>query len=230
MLDTAQAAIEIAADPSVTDEEIIELVLAGRTELFEVLMRRYNQRLFRTVRSVIANDEQAEDVMQDAYLRAFANLAQFEGRARFSTWLIKIAVHESFSRLRKQRRNQPLPEGDGFDTLRAAEPGPEQQALELEVRRILERCIDRLPQRYRTVFILREIEGLATAETADCLELSHEAVKTRLHRARAMLRAELQQLAGDGLQAFRFLGARCDRIVTRTLTALFRGQPPRPAA
>jgi RNA polymerase sigma-70 factor, ECF subfamily len=207
---------------SLSDDDVVRRVLAGETHLFEVLMRRYNQRLFRVARAVLKDPDEAEDVMQHAYVRAFEHLAQFEGRARFSTWLTKIALYEALARARK--RDQPrradggVGERSPIDTIESAEPDPEQQALQGEARSILEASICSLAPSYRMVFVMREIEGLDTADTAECLEVSEDVVKTRLRRARAMLRKALLQRAGvETATAFSFHLSRCDRVVARVL-------------
>src|SRR5262249_48571804 len=152
--------------------------------LYEVLMRRYNQRLFRVARSILRDGAEAEDVMQDAYVRAYEHLGDFAGQAKFSTWLTRIAVHEALRRARRQSRMGNL--DFVMETASVKIPSPEQQVYDRELRIALERAIDRLPDGYRSVFVLRMVEGLDVAETAGALELGAEAVKTRLHRARAM--------------------------------------------
>jgi RNA polymerase sigma-70 factor (ECF subfamily) len=207
---------------SLSDDDVVRRVLAGDTPLFEVLMRRYNQRLFRVARAVLKDPDEAEDVMQHAYVRAFEHLGQFEGRARFATWLTKIALYEALGRARK--RDQPRraeaagTEKSPVEAIESAEPDPEQQALQAEARSLLEASISALPPAYRMVFVMREIEGLDTAETAECMEVSEDVVKTRLRRARAMLRRALLLRAGVATStAFSFHLSRCDRVVTRVL-------------
>jgi RNA polymerase sigma-70 factor (ECF subfamily) len=211
------AAISKAASV-MTDEEVVRRVRNGETALFEVLMRRYNQRLYRTARSILNNDGEAEDVMQDAYVRSYIHLDQFDGRARFSTWLTKIAVHEALARVRKRHKMVELDATsdsmEGSVNLQSKEPSPEQDVLTHTMRIVLEAAIDRLPENYRTVFMLREIEEMSTTETAECLELSEEAVKVRLHRARALLRKDIYTQTGAATaEAFHFAGTHCDRIV-----------------
>jgi RNA polymerase sigma-70 factor (ECF subfamily) len=201
-----------------SDEEVVQRVRAGETGLFEVIMRRYNQRLYRVTRSILGNDSEAEDVTQDAYVRSYTHLEQFDGRARFSTWLTKIAVHEALARLRKRRK---LVEIDAASeateekmNLESKAPSPEQEVLNQTMKVVLETAIDRLPQTYRSVFMLREVEGMNTAETAKCLDLSEETVKVRLHRARSLLRKHIYTQTGAATaEAFQFLGARCDYLV-----------------
>lgn len=212
-----------------TDGEVIERVRAGEAELFEVLMRRYNQRVFRVARAVLPSDTEAEDLAQEAWVRAYEHLGEFAGRAAFSTWLIRIVLHEGWARARRERRFEewkPEEEDGGKPMKQPAQAGPEADALSGEIRTMLEAAVGSLPETYRTVFVLRDVEELSTAETAECLELSEEAVKTRLHRARASLRRELLALAGEqAREAFPFLGTRCDRMVARVLGRIRRESP-----
>ena len=205
------------------DEEVVRRVLEGEGALFELLMRRYNQRLYRVARAIVRDEAEAEDVMQQAYVSAYTHLAQFERRARFSTWLTRIAVHEALARRRRRQRiteMDAMPETDG-DVWMAKGPDPEQQALTGELRRALEASVDALPESHRSVFVLRDVEGLSTAETAECLGLSEDNVKTRLSRSRAMLRRELLERAGGATaDVFSFHLSRCDRVVAAVLERL----------
>jgi RNA polymerase sigma-70 factor, ECF subfamily len=209
-----------------SDEEVVARVQAGDIALYEVLMRRYNQRLFRVARAILRDEDEAEDVMQDAYVRAYACLDQFAGKAQFSTWLTKIAVYEALNRLRKRKGLWEVPghsdqENQRIESMRSSDPDPEQQALRHEGASFLEQAVDALPERYRCVFVLRDIEGMSTGETAACLDLTEEAVKIRLLRARQKLRDELYTRAGaTSSQAFQFLGARCDCLVRRVFNQL----------
>ena len=199
-------------------------VLGGETALFEIIMRRYNQRLYRVARSILRNDAEAEDVMQDAYVRAYQHLDQFAGRAKFATWLTRIAVHEALARVRRRSRVQELdaePYGGNMDPLSAKTPDPEQQASDRELLVLLQSAVLALPANYRSVLVLRDIEEMSTADTAEALELSEENVKVRLHRARALLRRELFARAGAQRgNAFSFMGARCDRMVEAVMRRL----------
>jgi RNA polymerase sigma-70 factor (ECF subfamily) len=208
---------------AIPDDEVVARVRGGETGLFELLLRRYNQRLYRAARSVLRDDHEAEDVVQEAWVRAFMHLDQFAGRARFSTWVTRIALHEAFARGRRSRRHLPIAPAPGNGGTRepaSPEHDPEAQAAGLELARSLRAAIDGLPGGYRSVFVLREIEGLSTVETAACLNLSPDLVKTRLHRARAILRAELSLLSKDRAGALRFLGPRCDATVARVFARL----------
>ena len=209
---------------ALSDEEVVRRVGRGETALFEILMRRYNQRLFRVARAIVRDDAEAEDVLQQAYVNAYTHLHQFAGEARFATWLTRITTYEALARLRRQVRHKETHRGDGEDTMDgfpAPQPDPEQQAFTGELRHALEASLDALPETYRTVFVLRDVEGLSTAETADCLEVSEDVVKTRLHRARALLREDLYQRAGlSARSVFSFDGDRCDRVVGAVLGRL----------
>jgi RNA polymerase sigma-70 factor, ECF subfamily len=202
-----------------SDEEVVARVEAGHTALYEVLMRRYNQRLFRIARSILRDDDEAEDVTQDTWVRAYASLYQFAGRAMFSTWLTKIAVNEACNRLRRQTRFEHFAtdsssKGTDMQSVRSSDPDPEQQALRREAVSLLEQAVDTLPDIYRCVFVCREIEQMSTAETAACLDLTEENVKIRLVRAHRRLRSELYARAGaTSSRAFEFMGERCDRVV-----------------
>ena len=210
---------------SASDEEIVARVRAGETPLFELLIRRYNQRLFRVARSILRDEQEAEDVMQHAYVSAFAHLGQFEGRARFSTWLTRIAVHEALARARRRARLKGLDDMSEASPLpyspRDDRPDPEQQAQAAELRRLLEAAIDELPGIYRTAFVLREAEGLDTLEVAECLEISEVAVRARVHRARVLLRRGIYERTGaTSASAFSFHLKRCDRIVAGVFARL----------
>ena len=204
--------------PELSDDEVARRVLAGERELFELLMRRYNQRLFRVVRGIVDGDAEAEDVLQDAWVSAFKHLAGFRGESALATWLSRIAVHEALARAKRCRRFVGL-QTDAEETLPAPDlDDPERMAASAELRSVLERVVGAMPVNYRTVFLLREVEGLSTAETASALELSEDAVKVRLHRAKARLRTDLDRQLGETAAAlFGFAGWRCDRTVTAVM-------------
>ncbi|HTG35030.1 MAG TPA: RNA polymerase sigma factor [Thermoanaerobaculia bacterium] len=209
---------------TLSDEEVVARVLAGDTSMFEILMRRYNQRLFRVARGILADDAEAEDVMQEAYVRAFRELAGFRGEARFSTWLTRIACHEALARARKRRRLVPLAPmtggGEPPDPPSEAS-GPERQMENRELHAVLREAVELLPDPLRAVFCLREIEGLSTEQTADALDLSVENVRVRLHRAKRGLRQTLDERIGREVRRlYLFDGARCDRVVEKVFTRL----------
>lgn len=210
------------------DEEIVSRIRAGETALYEVIMRRYNQRLYRIARAILHNDGEAEDVIQDTYVRAYEHLDQFAARASFSTWLSRIAVHESLARLRRSNRNQPLdnldnPEYDGEPSMQITSPAPnpEQNASSAQTKDLLEEAVLGLPEHYRAVIMLRDIEELSTAETAEVLDLTEDNVKIRLHRGHGMIRSWLFERIGAGAkEAFPFMGVRCARVVEGVFSRL----------
>jgi RNA polymerase sigma-70 factor (ECF subfamily) len=188
-------------------------------------MRRHNQRIYRTIRAVLGDDDDVEDAMQQTYVSAYQHLGQFEGRASVSTWLTRIALNEAFARLRKRQRTQATTVSDQHTLDRAPSraPSPEEAAAREEARAFLERAVDALPPGLRVVFVLRTVEGLDTAETAASLGLSQEVVRARLHRARVALREWLAgQVDGAIEDAFRFFRPRCDAVVQRVLTAILQ--------
>lgn len=196
---SAGANFEVGID---SDMEIVDGLIAGDAESFSIAMCRYNQRLFRVARAVLFDDAEAEDVVQETWLRTFRSIASFERRSTFATWISRIALYEAWSRARRRTRRAesirdlaPPPASDD----------PEAIAFGHEVRQHLGVCVDELPERYRLVFMLREIDGSSTEETALCLGISTPAVKVRLHRARAMLRRRLGRDAGETeARAYRF--------------------------
>jgi len=201
-----------------TDNELVARVRSGETALFEILMRRHNQRVYRVARAVVKDETEAEDVMQQAYINAFVHLKQFEERSQFSTWLTRITVHEALARRRRSKPEDPV---DTFDDMHASQPDPEHRAYAGELGQIIEQAVDALPESYRVVFMLREVEGFSTNETATTLELGEEAVKTRLHRARGMVRRSIaRRLGGSAPAAFQFAAPRCDRVVAAVMARL----------
>lgn len=199
-----------------SDTEIIQKILSGATPLFEVLMRRYNQRLFRIQRSYISDEEAIKDTLQLTYLKAYENLDSFRGDAKFSTWITRIAINEALKYLNSQKRYVNLPMEDENKPMNEhtvdTNGTPEDYAIQHDFKRLLEKVIGDLSPKYRLVYIMREIEDMNTKETAECLELSRANVKVRLHRAKQMLREELEKEVAD-VEIFDFLGERCDRLV-----------------
>lgn len=201
------------------DEDVVAAVVGGDTPHFELLMRRYNQRLFRVARAITRSDDDAEDVVQETYVRAFTHLGEFEGRSSFATWLTRICVNEALQRGRRQRRRDAR--GRVID---AAEvdmssfpsdgPSPEDRASDREMGGVIEHAIDALPDDFREVFVMRAVEQLSVAEVSACLDINEQTVKTRFFRARGLLKDDLVRRLEDGAtRAFSFDGARCDRIV-----------------
>jgi RNA polymerase sigma-70 factor (ECF subfamily) len=210
--------LERATSEGWTDQQVIDQVKAGNTALYEIIMRRYNQRLYRVALSILRDGAEAEDVIQDAYVRAYQHLDQFAGHAAFSTWLTRIAIHEALRRLHLRQRTEQIVEfgADEEESMNMTEPSldPEQRASMLELGQLLEEAVLELPGQYRNVIMLRDVEELSTAETAAALDLTEENVKVRLHRGRAMMRNRLYARVGSqGKAAFPFMGSRCDQIV-----------------
>jgi len=191
-------------------------------------MRRYYRRLFRVARSILRDEASAEDAVQECYVRAFTHLDQFGGRARFSTWLTRIALNEALGERRRLGRRDHVPidsqqEGSGavVETLTTRGADPERQAYSHELGTLLEDAIDSLPDPYRVVFMLRDVEGMSTKETGDGLQLGEEAVKTRLHRARALLRRRITERVGvAAAESFQFHASRCDRVVAGVMARI----------
>src|SRR3954470_23313997 len=211
---------------SMADEDIVERVVAGEVELFELIMRRYNQRLFRIARSILGDEAEAEDVVQEAYVRAFKNLRQYQARARFATWLTKIAVYEASARRRK-RRGLQLIESDESESSFMVQSNPDgvvEAVSQKELNGVLKAAIEALPVELRVVFTMREVEQLSTDETAECLELTPSNVKVRLHRARLQLQSWIdRQIGREARELYMFAGERCDRIVAKVMTRITAG-------
>jgi RNA polymerase sigma-70 factor (ECF subfamily) len=220
-----------AAD-TLDDAELVRRVGCRDEHAFELLMRRHNQMLYRIARSILRDDAEAEDAVQDAYLAAFRNIAGFRGGARLSTWLARIVINESYGLLRKRKRagvvlpfsaqSDPRSAGErdaeeGVMTEASSEQ-PDAAASRGEVRRLLERNIDALPDQFRTAFVLREVEEMSVDEAAACLGVPAATVRTRTFRARALLReAMAREVDVATVHAFGFAGDRCDRIVAGVL-------------
>lgn len=207
------------------DAEVIARVLAGESALYEIIMRRYNERLYRVARAILRDDGEAEDVMQDAYVRAYKSLAQFEGRSAFATWLTRIAVNEALQRRKQRLRTESIDVRNGVEDhimeLAALGDSPEQNYGRQEITGILEQAIAALPEQYRVVYMLREVEEMSTEETAESLELSEENVRIRLHRARGLLKKYLVEKAGLAARhAYPFHLSRCDRVVANVFARI----------
>ncbi|MGH8807881.1 MAG: RNA polymerase sigma factor [Noviherbaspirillum sp.] len=220
-----------ATDQGPQDSDIVRRVLAGDQGAFELLMRRYNRPLYRTARSILKDDAEAEDVLQESYLLAYRGLGKFRGESSLSTWLTRIVVNEAIARSRKtERRAQIIAlDGDGewsnetanTNMNQATPEPPERAALRAEARRLLESKIDALPEAFRTVFVLRALEEMTVEETAHCLGIPEATVRTRFFRARGLLREALSRELDFALEeAFSFDGERCDRIVSSVLRRL----------
>lgn len=210
-----------AGDAPLSDEELVARVRAGEPALYELLVRRHNRAVYRAARALLRDEAEAEDAAQEAWVSAFEKLGSFTGAARFGTWVVAITLNEARSRLRRlavraAARGEMEP-GAG------AAPDPEHEVEMREAAEIVERAVDGLPASYREVFMLRAVEGLGTADAALAMGVSEEVVKTRLHRARALLRDRLAgALEHAAPEAFSFLGARCDRIAALVMARVTR--------
>ncbi|HET6527414.1 MAG TPA: RNA polymerase sigma factor [Balneolaceae bacterium] len=206
---------------TIPDERVVERILNGEKELFEILMRRYNQRLFRAVRSYLRDEDDVNDTLQDSYLKAYQKLYQFKGDAAFSTWLVRIGINEALQRLRKQKANQEvsIDRNENIQFANKVDMNPEKKVINHENRQLIERAVDRLPEKYRTIYMLREIEGMKNAEISECLELTESNVKVRFYRARNLLKESLYELSADA-EIFEFGNEKCDRLVEKVMERL----------
>ena len=218
------------------DHELARRVASGDREAIRFLVKRHNQALFRTARAILRDDGEAEDALQEAYLKAIGGIGGFRSDAKLSTWLIRIVVNEAIGRLRRSRRAAEVIPLAGDAELHQAmiekpddvSPTPEAETLRAETRRIMEARIDALPDSFRSVFVLRAIEELSVDETAVALGIPESTVRTRFFRARSMLRESLSRELDLALtDAFHFAGERCDRITERVMSRL---EIPPPAA
>ncbi len=199
---------------SLSDEEIVNKILRGETALFEVLMRKYNEQLYRISLSIVGDGDAAEDIMQTAYINAYRQLVNFEGRSGFSTWLTRILINESLLYKKREQRKQQLVMETTFTE--GHNETPLSGLLNKELKDILEKAVARLPEKYRLVFVMREVQGMSTDETMEALDLGESNVKMRLIRAKEMLRDSLQHL-WNPRDIFEFNLVRCDRIVDKVM-------------
>ncbi|MFB9985178.1 RNA polymerase sigma factor [Mesorhizobium kowhaii] len=216
----------LTAMPSVASGEmrLVRRALAREGDGFRTIIKTYNQRLYRIARGVVRNDSEAEDIVQEAYVRAFAHLDAFRGDSSLATWLSRIVINEALGRLRKRRRTVSMPENPQAEIIRFPlnpSDDPERTMAQRQILQLVERATDRLPDVYRTVFVARVIEGLSIEETADLLGVRPQTVKTRLHRARALVRKALDDQIGPVLlDAFPFAGRRCERLTSAVMRRL----------
>jgi RNA polymerase sigma-70 factor (ECF subfamily) len=213
------------------EDDLVSRIRQGDGRAFRELTQRYNRRLFRVARGVVRDDAEAEDIVQEAYLRAYARLAGFRGECRFSTWLTRIVLNAAIGRIRRRRSaesfERALRTGDRqvIEFPRAHNDDPEAALARAEMRRLLERAIDELPDPFRLVFMMRDVEDMSAEETAESLGIRPETVKTRLHRARRRLRRSLADTMSTALEdAFPFAGVRCARMTAAVFASLQTGE------
>jgi RNA polymerase sigma-70 factor, ECF subfamily len=218
-----------SAPAAAGDAELVKRALAREEAAVRAILKANNRRLYRLARGILRNDSEAEDVVQETYVRAFTHLADFRGESSLSTWLSRIALNEALGRLRRERPGveiSSLPQGAleaqiiRFPLMSIADD-PEKSMAQREIHRVVEAAIDELPEAFRIVFITRVVEGMNVEETAELLDLKPETVKTRLHRARAMLRDNVEKKIGPVImEVFPFAGRRCDRLTEAVLQRL----------
>ncbi|TPM39740.1 RNA polymerase sigma factor [Mesorhizobium sp. B2-3-4] len=210
------ATAPVAAESFSGDMQLVHRALAREPGAFRAIMKTHNQRLYRIARGILRNDAEAEDVVQEAYVSAFASLAAFRGGSKLSTWLSRIVINEALGRLRKRRRTAEMPDNPEAQIIRFplnSSDDPERAMAQRQILALVERATDSLPDIYRMVFVARVIEGLSMEETADLLGVRPQTVKTRLHRARVLLRKAMDDEIGPVLlDAFPFAGRRCERL------------------
>jgi RNA polymerase sigma-70 factor, ECF subfamily len=205
-----------------SDNQIVERILAGDTDLYHMILQRYSRRLYRVTWAIVQDEHEADDVVQETYVRAYEHLAQFAGRSLFSTWLTRIAIHEAWHRMKRRRKQVDIDAAAAsFRKADRVSHTPEQAALAMEARTILEKAIGALPEAQRSVFVMHFLEEMSAEEIADCLEITEEAVKMRFMRARQRLRRSLYKLArATDSKAFQFLGEQCDRATEKALSRI----------
>jgi RNA polymerase sigma-70 factor (ECF subfamily) len=206
------------------DTQLVRRALARDGDAFPTNIKTKNPRLYRIARGVVRNDSEAEDIVQEAYVKAFAHLDAFRGDSSLATWLSRIVINEALGRLRKRRRTVALPENPQAEIIRFPlnpSDDPERTMAQRQILALVERATDSLPDIYRMVFVARVIEGLSIEETADLLGVRPQTVKTRLHRARALVRKALDDQIGPVLlDAFPFAGRRCERLTSAVMRRL----------
>jgi RNA polymerase sigma factor (sigma-70 family) len=213
------------ASCQIEDNVIVSRIISGEKELFEILLRRYNQTLFRVIRSYLSDRDEVMDAMQNTYLKAFDKLYQYQGTSSFSTWLIRIAINEALLRLRDIKKERSL-YSDSFNTtskivkqIPDRQMNPEKEVINDEARRVVEHAVDGLPEKYRVVYVLKEIQELDNEEIAECLGISDSNVKVRLHRAKALMKEALYKLSSKA-EIFEFGNRDCDGIVNFVMQSI----------
>ncbi len=209
-------------EKKLNDDVLLSKIKSGQRDFFEILIRRYNERLYHIARGYLHDDYEIEDAMQETYIKAFENLHQFEGRSRFSTWITRILINTALARLNRDKKHSSIniddllqDEDQNFEML-LQEQDQEQKVMRKNLLDLIENAIDHLPEKYRLVFMMRAVENMSTIDTAECLDISNENVKVRLFRAKNLLKGYLQNATAD-LDLFGFYLDRCDRITKSVL-------------
>jgi len=222
------------SETDMCESELVRAAQARQPDAIRTIVKRYNQRLYRLARAIVRDDADAEDVLQDAYLQAFSAIGGFRGESTLATWLSRITINEALGRLRRQRRRAKLNDDLARPEqacvipfpLTVSADDPERTMAQRQILQMVEQASDNLPEVYRVVFVARVIEGLSVEETADALDLLPVTVKTRLHRARVLVRQDLETQIGPLLlEAFPFAGRRCDRLTETVMAKLGFGEP-----
>ncbi len=212
------------SDHQIKDADVIKRILSGEKELYEILVRRNNQRLYRVIRSYIKEEAEIEDVMQNSYIKAYNKLYQFNSDSQFSTWLIRIAINESLTELKKKGKTLYLNNNDINDDLILEIPdhrqlNPQEKMTKTETKHLLENAIDQLSIKYRTVYVMKEVEEISLKEIATTLNISVANVKIRLHRSKEMLKESLFKLTNN-TDVFEFGSSRCDRVTEKVMSSI----------
>jgi RNA polymerase sigma-70 factor (ECF subfamily) len=228
-MEQSQSRRAVAIPAGLDDAELVRLAVAGEGGAFRAIMQKYNQRLYRVARSILRNDSEAEDAVQEGYLRAFTHLGSFRGESSLSTWLSRIVMNEALGRLRSRRATVEIDAFERQETaaqiipfpLASQSDDPERTMAQRELLNLVEQATNNLPEVYRIVFVTRVIEGMSVEDTAELLSIRPETVKTRLHRARRLVREQLDKQIGPVLMdAFPFAGRRCERMTGAVMKRL----------
>lgn len=203
-----------------SEKEIVQKVLAGEKGLYEILLRRNNQKMYRVLRGYLADSKDIEDAMQETYLAAYEKLWQYRLDSAFSTWLIRIAINKALYRIKKNNQTVSLTfEDDSIKDIKDKDHTPENKLIQMEAKQMLETAIGQLEQKYRSAYIMKEIEGMSIAEIADCLDLSASNVKVRIHRAKAMIKESLYDQS-QTTTLFEFGFSKCDDLVDKVMSKI----------
>jgi RNA polymerase sigma-70 factor (ECF subfamily) len=212
-----------------SDEEVVARVLTGEKELYEILLKRYNQTLYRAIRSYL-NEDEVEDIMQETYIKAFEKIGQFQGGSSFSTWLIRIGINEALQFLRRKSKFRMInlygnheDSTQVFNLPDSSKMNPEKKLINQEGKLLYEKAISQLPEKYRIVYMLREVEGMKNPEIAACLDITESNVKVRLHRAKILIREKLYKISSNA-NVFEFGNSRCDKMVESVMRRICSAQ------